>query len=540
MEIIVKEGKNIRFEGLPPLISKILANRGIDMEEQKEIFFNPGFKNLTKPENIKNITKIRDFIKDAVKNNERIAIYGDYDVDGITASIILYKTIKKLGGDSFIYIPDRFDEGYGITKKGIDTINDMKIKKIVSVDCGITSYNEVDYAKSIGIDIVITDHHLPQKMLPDTIIVDPKLEDENTPYYNISGAGIALFLGLSLLENKIDDFTKELFALSSLGTVADVVPLLDDNRIITILGLDAINTISIKGIDELKEVAGLKKKIEAHHIAFALAPRLNAAGRMENALLSIKLFTDDDPLFYAKELDRLNWERRNLQDEIFTIANSIYLSDEPSILLYSNKFNRGINGIVASKMVEKYNKVTIILEEVDGVLHGSGRSISSVNIMEIIKPLKKLLLSGGGHKMACGVTLKKENFDNFKMEFNKLLLEKYGDIIGKEIVKVDERIDVSEFNFETYNYIEKMKPFGMGNPKPIFFVDNVMIKNIKIVKEKYKFYYCENNKNSFTAIDWSGESDLKMNVLSKFVGVLYYDTFRNQTTLNLKLERYLQ
>ncbi|MCD6578782.1 single-stranded-DNA-specific exonuclease RecJ [bacterium] len=535
MSIVLKEFKKEKLEGIPEIISDLLNIRKIYTQEELDDYFYPKLGKLSKAENIGELIKIKERILDIKKSGEGIAIYGDYDVDGITSSVILANLFEKLEMKHHIYIPNRFDEGYGISQFGIDEIEKLGFKHIISVDCGITSYEEVEYARSKGIEIIITDHHEVTGKLPNTLIFDPKLYDETYNFHDLAGCGVALFLFMNFFR-RVDNLLKKMFALTAIGTIADVVPLRGDNRTIVKLGLDALNTMEIEGIDALKKVSGIdNERISTYHIGFAMGPRLNAGGRLESAQYGVDLLLGKNVQENAKFLNDMNNERKELQNTIFEKAKEMYNEKSAGIILSSQEFNRGVNGIVASKFVEFYHKPAIILEDVDGILHGSGRSIQGIDIMSIIAELKNLLLAGGGHEMACGITLKRENYSEFKDRFNKILLENYSEKLKDRVHYADIVLGMREFSREIEGFLEKMEPFGIGNPKPKFLIENIEImQDVILLKDKYKKYIAKQSGMRFNMLDWRGKTNFGKNETISVIGFPKFNTFRGVTNVVLE------
>ena len=516
-----------------PVILALLASRGVDSPEAVEKFLNPKLKYLMRTEDIPNVKETANFLRRNVEADEEIGIYGDYDVDGITASVILKKAIAGIGGKATIMIPNRFDEGYGISKEGIDRFIEMGIRKVISVDCGITSTDEVKYAFEQGMDIVITDHHTPEPELPDTLIVNPKLTDI-PQIRELAGAGVALYIARQLL-GEITPLLKELFFFGALGTVADVVPLTMDNRIITILGLDVLNNAYIKGIKELMDNIGSKPPFEAYHLGFMLAPRLNAAGRMEDASLAVDLMFSDSPVEAAHLLNEINSQRRKLQEELIDQAKEMSKDMDSSVLiLSSDQFNRGINGIIASRMVELTHKPSIIFEEdADGMLHGSGRSVPGVDLHALLSASSEKFLSFGGHTMACGLRINKSDLEAVKAEIDKNFQKLYPDGFTKQIV-ADMELDLTKFTYDLHLKLQKLKPFGIGNPSPRFLIRGVDIRENKLVKDKYRFYDCYQRDIPFQLQDWNNKTDFGKNGTIDIIASPFWEEFRGQLYLKVK------
>ncbi len=538
MRIVERPSGRSGFQ-LPELIDRLLYSRGIRTEEALEEYFNPRYSKISCFTNKEMVRPVADFIRECISSGEMLAIYGDYDVDGITASAILKKTVERLGGKVMNYIPNRFEEGYGIRKEGLDKLASAGIKKAVSVDCGISSAAEAEYAVRLGIELVITDHHEIPEILPGGLCYDPKTGSPDSAAYDLSAAGIAFFIAMDLLGHPVpDDFVKELTALSALGTIADIVPMTKDNRIIASLGINAINSLYIRGIEEILSVASVKKPVDAWHVSFVIAPRLNAAGRFTTAQTAFEIFFSGDPLVTARALDSVNAERRALQEEIFKHARTAAAGETgPSIILSSPEFNRGVNGIVASKIVEEFRKPAFLFEESEGVLYGSGRSVGDIDLTAVLKQCREFFLSFGGHKMAAGARMEAAAFPAFKKKFIETLFAMYGDILdAEETVLVDMRAEIADFNAEVFRLMDKMAPFGTDNPKPVFFFEGVKILNgPRILKDKYKFYEASQGGVPFEICDWSGRSGFGRNDTIGVLGFPFLDNFRNRRQVKINL-----
>ena len=458
-------------------ISIILAQRGINNYERAKSFFRPKFNNLHDPFLMKDMESATDRINRAINNEEKILIYGDYDVDGVTSTALLTTFLRQKTNNIFPYIPDRETEGYGVSVNGINEAIKKGISLIISIDCGIKALEEVEYAKSNNIDFIICDHHLPESQIPNAIaVLDPKRDDCKYPFKELCGCGIGFKLIQALcLEWGMN--TQQLINyldLVSLATVADQVPLCEENRIITYLGLKQINKNPRPGIKAL--LSNFKgDDISTSTLVFKLSPKVNAAGRMRHAALALELLMCEkleDTINLSKQISSINAERREEDKKTTDEALlQIKLKGEesfPFTLVHNDNWHPGIIGIVASRLIEKYYRPTIVLTKRDQYYIGSARSIKGFDIYKALKKCSNLLEQFGGHKYAAGLKLHESKLELFKNEFEEFSNK---NISEKQKIKTsiyDLEISLSELNFNFFKIIEQMGPFGPNNLKPIF------------------------------------------------------------------------
>ena len=458
-------------------ISIILAQRGINNYERAKSFFRPKFNNLHDPFLMKDMEFATDRINRAINNEEKILIYGDYDVDGVTSTALLTTFLRQKTNNIFPYIPNRETEGYGVSVNGINEAIKKGISLIISIDCGIKALEEVEYAKSNNIDFIICDHHLPESQIPNAIaVLDPKRDDCKYPFKELCGCGIGFKLIQALcLEWGMN--TQQLINyldLVSLATVADQVPLCEENRIITYLGLKQINKNPRPGIKALlSDFKG--DKISTSTLVFKVSPKVNAAGRMRHAALALELLMCEkleDTINLSKQISSINAERREEDKKTTEEALvQIKLKEEESFsftLVYNDNWHPGIIGIVASRLIEKYYRPTIVLTKRDQYYIGSARSIKGFDIYKALKKCSNLLEQFGGHKYAAGLKLHESKLELFKNEFEEFSNK---NISEKQKIKTsiyDLEISLSELNFNFFKIIEQMGPFGPNNLKPIF------------------------------------------------------------------------
>lgn len=469
---------------ISPALAKILVSREIDSFRKARQFFKPTLEDLHDPYLLTGMKEAVKRIIKALTNNEKILIYGDYDVDGTNASSMLYLFLTEIGGNVEIYIPNRFTEGYGISQKGIDEASKNKINLIISVDCGITAIQETKYAKELGIDLIICDHHEPGDKLPDALaVLDPLKHGCPYPYKFLSGAGVTFKLIQAIADSiGMKDLPLKYLDFVAVAGAADIVPLTGENRILVKLGLEKLNNEPRPGFKALIDKAGLKLgSISSSQIVFGLAPRINAVGRLGDANRAVKLLlskTYEEAYQYAEILDKENRNRRTIDDEILNeainkVENEIDLQNEIAIILHKEDWHLGVIGIVASRLVEKYYRPTILLTSVDGVVKGSGRSIPDFNLYEAIKHCEDLVLQFGGHKAAAGLSIHPEKINLFKKRFNEFARNTLTPEQLIPTIEIEAVIDLNAITPKFRRILERFAPFGPQNMKPIFLTEQV-------------------------------------------------------------------
>lgn len=493
---------------IPRVISTIILNRGID-EENISAFLKKSMADIVNPKLMLDMDKAVNRINTAIKNKEKIAVYGDYDVDGITSTALLYEFLLSLGADIQYYIPDRKGEGYGINIMAVNKLFKQGIKLLITVDCGITAIGEVEFAKLQGLDVIITDHHTCKDRLPSAAaaILNPKRPDCEYPFDSLAGVGVAFKLILALaMENGM--VTKDVFEkyvdIATLGTIADVVPLVGENRVIADKGLKALKKTQRAGIRAILEIAGvLDKEITSSTIAFAIAPRLNAAGRLGTATTAVELLLTKDrnsAREIALTLDKENKERQLTERQIFDEAVSMIASDanfkkKKVIVLAKEDWHHGVIGIVASRLCDMYYKPCILISYSNGVGKGSGRSIKNFNLFDALSHCEKHLTDFGGHAVAAGLNINMCDIEDFTKEINKyadsMLTER--DMIPS--IEIDCPLSERAVTLENAKMLLNLEPFGMGNEKPVFAMSGARIMNIAAVGIDNKHLRLKISKN---------------------------------------------
>jgi len=493
---------------VPHIIAQILSRRGINDEEGAYKFFNPALDQLYDPFLLKDMDKAVDRLRRAVLSNEKILIYGDYDVDGITSVSFLYLLLKEVGANISYYIPDRQIEGYGLSEQGIAVAREQNAELIVTVDCGITGHQEVEHALAEGIDVIITDHHEPSLTMPNaSAVVDPKRRDCSYPFKQLAGVGVAyklaqgllirLGIDASILENYIE--------LVAIGTSADIVPLVDENRVFVNAGLSMLNNSENVGIKALIRAAGLNgREIGTGQIVFIIAPRINAVGRMGDAQRAVELLTTDDETRageIAGVLERENQHRKDVDEEAFNAAivqaEELYRDKMPSsIVLYKEGWHTGVIGIVASRMVERYYRPTVLISIEDGVGKGSARSIPGFDLYESLKQCEDLFLGFGGHKYAAGLSIKEENIPELVRRFEEITAQQLTPELLAPKLNIESELRFNVIDDKFVKLLKRFAPFGPQNMRPIF-----MSRNLQVVgspgivgKNHLKFKVRQDNK----------------------------------------------
>ncbi|CCU80406.1 Single-stranded-DNA-specific exonuclease RecJ [Halanaerobium saccharolyticum subsp. saccharolyticum DSM 6643] len=496
-----QENKKIDF------LDKILSERNINTKKEKEIYLNSDLKYLSDPFILPEMNKAVKRIKKAVEQNEKILIYGDYDVDGITSTAVLYRFFKsEYGIDLQYFLPDRIKDGYGLNTKSLKKIVKNDVNLIITVDCGITAFNEAKYLQEKGVDLIITDHHTPAEKLPDALAIlnHHLVESDNYFASEIAGVGTAYKLVQALNGESTTRMNEELLPIVALGTVADIAPLKNENRIFVKNGLKMINKDKVLGLKTLiEELKISKNNLSAGQIGFIIAPPLNAAGRICDAEEALKLLISEnleETKSIAKKLIKINKQRQQQEEIIYQEAenkiDNINLESEKSIILFDKEWHSGIIGIVASRLLEKYN-LPVILFAVDkekGTAKGSARSISSLNIYQALKHCQSKVLNFGGHKAAAGLSIKSSEIESFKDKFKEYLFKNLTEEDYFKRKRIDLNFDISRISKEFISSLEKFRPFGIANPAPKFLFQNLKSRQCYQMgkKDKHLKIYLEN------------------------------------------------
>ncbi len=494
---------------ISPLIASVILNRGITTDEEISHYISKDDSLFFDPFLMTGMESAVKHIKDAVNNEKKIAIYGDYDVDGITSTYIMYDYLKSIGADVIYYIPDRADEGYGVNTEAILQLKEKGVDLIITVDVGITAVEETEFAKEKGIDIIITDHHTPKEVLPNAIaVINPKINGNPYPNTELAGVGVAykLLYALSGCDKKI---MKKYSEAASIGTIADMVPLKGENRFIAAYGLSNLKTTENTGLCALMEVAGIEKsQVVSSNISFGIAPRLNAAGRISSAGVSVELFLEKDEeraKTIAQGLDEANKIRQAEEHAILEEAEEIIQRDElykSSVIVVAKKgWHHGVIGIVSSKITEKYYRPSAVISiNDDGSAKASGRSIAGFNLFDALSSCSDTLTKFGGHDLAAGFSLESENIEAFREEINSYAKGIMTDEILTPKLTIDALVTPGDISCQVAADIDILEPFGVGNKTPVFAIEDVAVSSIRQHKSgKHVFLTLEKSKTKFDA-----------------------------------------
>jgi single-stranded-DNA-specific exonuclease len=487
-----------QFDHLPRLLAQILYNRGVTRPEEAAAFFetNPQLRNPLESPKLKGLDKAAARLRWAIQRREPIAVYGDYDVDGVTATALLTQTLAALGADARAYIPDRVDEGYGLNKDALKKLNDAGVRVVVTVDCGIRSPDEVAFGNELGLDLIVTDHHSvggAQSVPPALACINPKQDDCPYPFKDLAGVGLAFKLAQALLiiEQKTNGSAplrdQDLLDLVALGTVADLAPLVDENRALVLRGLAHINGDKPRtGIAALMQVSGAKPgAADATTIGFWLGPRLNAAGRVEHAMAAYRLLVAtnaDEAHELAAELDERNRERQRLTRETQDKARKLALAlapDAPLLFAADSDFRAGVVGLAASRLTEEFYRPSVVVERGEVESRGSCRSIPEFHITRALDECAELLIRHGGHAAAAGFTIPTSRLDELAARLLAIATEQLGGRDLSPALHIDAEVLPGELNEETHQQLARLEPCGYGNPSPVLMSRNVLVRDVR-------------------------------------------------------------
>lgn len=463
-----------------PILAGLLIKRGITTESAAKRFFRPQLADLINPFLMKDMDVAVDRLNDAMGRKERIMVYGDYDVDGCTAVALVYKFLQQFYSNIEYYIPSRYDEGYGVSKKGIDYAKENDVKLIIILDCGIKAIEEIGYAKSIGIDFIICDHHVPDEEIPPAVaILNPKRTDDTYPFKQLSGCGVGFKFMQAFAKNNGIPFSRliPLLDFCAVSIAADLVPVVDENRILAFHGLKQLNQNPSVGLKSIIDICGLSgREISMSDLIFKIGPRINASGRMENGKESVELLVEKDfsmALEEARRIDEYNEQRKDIDKQMTEEANQIVAKLESqehhsSIVLYDEHWKKGVVGIVASRLTEMYFRPTVVLTRDGDFATGSARSVMGFDIYSAIKHCRDILINFGGHTYAAGLTLKWEDIHEFCNRFHNYVEEHIEPEQTEAYLDIDAEIDFKDISKRLHNDLKRFSPFGPGNTKPVF------------------------------------------------------------------------
>lgn len=485
------------------LMAAILAQRGLTTQEEIRSYFQPSLIGLHDPLLMLNMKEAVDRLVTAIDEGQQIMIYGDYDVDGTTAVALLH-TVLKNRADLVYYIPDRYEEGYGLSQKGVDAAKAQGIHLLITLDCGIKEIEQIAYARSLGMDVIVCDHHTPGETLPDAIVLDPKQKDCGYPYKELCGCGVGFKLLQALFTEKGWD-EQELFEAMDLVAIAigaDIVPVTGENRVMSKYGLQVMNQRPRTGIKQLVQVAGKSFPLSLTAVVFTIAPRINAAGRLKSGSRAVELLLSEDEATateISNEIDSYNTERRALDaqttaEALEIIAEDPLFDERKSTVVFRSDWHKGVVGIVASRLIERHYRPTIVLTESMGVLTGSARSVGNFNVYDAINDCGHLLTKFGGHQFAAGLSLPPENLDAFRASFDEVVKKNISLDDQTEELVIDHEIAFSELFLSGESVYQlprvvkmqdQMEPFGPQNQQPVFVTTSVYAKSYRILKDAH-------------------------------------------------------
>lgn len=511
-----------------PLVGQVLLNRGFGDIDEAGQFLNCQLADLIDPYVLHGMKDAVERIILALEKNEKILVYGDYDVDGVTATSLILLFLRDLGFSTHYYIPKRVEEGYGVNKESLHKFRKENIGLVITVDCGISSVEEVAYARSLGLDVIVTDHHEPPVKLPDAIaLINPLIAECDFPYKALSGVGLAFYLIAGLRKGlREKGFFKEgkepelveYLDLVAVGTIADIVPLTSINRILVRAGLEQINLNPRLGIKTLLEVCGIPPgHVDSSSVAYRLAPKINAAGRLSDAMRGVRLLTTDSRKVAEREagfLDVENDERQRIERKIYTEAVEMIQSsgmeeDHRSIVLNSVDWHPGVVGIVASRLMERYYRPTVLLCLENGVYKGSARGIPDFHLFQGLSRCRDILLEFGGHKYAAGIKVLPEKLDEFKERFESIVREVVPEDGFTPIINLDATSNLDELGIKEVTKFQDLSPFGAGNPEPVILIRDVQVLKPKVVGGDHLSFLAKQNGVTIGAIAFRQAHELE-------------------------------
>lgn len=470
---------------IAPVLARLLLRRGITTESAAKRFFRPQLTDLINPFLMKDMDLAVDRLNDAIGRKERILVYGDYDVDGCTAVALVYKFLQQFYSNIDYYIPDRYDEGYGISEKSINHAHETGVSLIIILDCGIKAIKEIAYAKSLGIDFIICDHHVPDETLPDAVaILNPKRNDDSYPFKHLCGCGVGFKFMQGFARSNGIPFSQlqPTLDLCAISVAADLVPIEGENRILAYHGLRQMNQAPSTGLKAIIEICGMTgRQVTMSDITFKIGPRINASGRMENGRESVDLLVEKDyarALKIADNINDYNEQRKDIDKQMTDEANQIVARLESqqhstSIVLYDENWKKGVIGIVASRLTEIYFRPTIVITRDGDLATGSARSVAGFDIYAAIKSCRDLLMNFGGHTYACGLTLKWSDVKKFQERFQEYVDNHIMPEQTEPTLNIDAYIEFKDITKKLHSDLRKFAPFGPGNPKPVFATEDV-------------------------------------------------------------------
>lgn len=525
--------------GIHPILGLLLLRRGIRTPQEAKKFFHPQLSDLYDPFRMKDMDRAVARLNEAVGMKEKILVYGDYDVDGCTAVTLVYKFLHAIYSNVDYFIPDRYEDGYGISRQIIDRTSALGVKLIIILDCGIKAVDEIAYAKSRGIDFIICDHHVPDDTLPPACaVLDPKRKDETYPYFDLSGCGIGFKLMQAFAQNNGIEFNKltPLLELCAVSIAADIVPIMGENRILAYHGIRRLNTSPSIGMQAIIHVCGLDdKEITMNDIMFRIGPRINASGRIRDGRETIDLLVERDlkrAIEKANTINAYNETRKDIDKQMTEEANNIVdnmknLEDRRSIVVYNETWHKGVIGIVASRLTELYYRPTVVFAIDDGKVTGSARSVAGFDIYAAIESCRDLLTNFGGHTYAVGLSLKQENIPEFARRFEEYVENHITPEQTVSTLDIEAEIDFRDITHKFHHDLKRFAPFGPENPKPLFCTHNVYdYGTSKVVgrgQEHIKLELVDNKSNNImSGIAFGQSSRVRFIKTKRAFDICYY------------------
>lgn len=471
--------------GINPKLCQLLISRGVSTSEDVKRFFRPSLTDLHDPFLMDGMAIAVDRINQALGRKERILVYGDYDVDGTTAVALVYRFLQQFTTNIDYYIPNRYNDGYGVSIKGVDYAKETGVKLVIVLDCGVKAVDEITYAKELGIDFIVCDHHVQDEVLPPAVaILNPKLIGSNYPYSHLSGCGVGFKLMQAFAKDNGIEFSQLIpyLDLVAVSIASDIVPIMGENRILAYHGLRQINHNPSTGLRAIIEVCGLKdKEIKINDIIFKIGPRINASGRIQTGKEAVDLLTEKDynrALELSNQINEYNEARKDLDKTMTEEANLIVdnlegLADKRSIVLYNEDWHRGVIGIVASRLTELFYRPSVVLTKTNDIATGSARSVADFDVYKAIESCRDLLENFGGHPYAAGLSLKVENIEEFTRRFEEYVSEHIQPTQTDAVINIDEELAFKDISMKLFNDLKRFEPYGPDNMKPIFCTRNV-------------------------------------------------------------------
>ena len=514
-------------------ICKMLVQRGFDTFEKCKKFFRPQVSQLHSPWLMKDMDKAVERIITAINKEEKLLVFGDYDVDGTSSVASTYQFLRKIFPNVDFYIPHRYKEGYGVSKLGIDYAKENGFNLIISLDCGIKSIELIAYAKTLGIDFIVCDHHLPDVELPPAIaILNAKQKNCLYPYKELCGCGVGFKLMQALAEklNLPNESYLEYVDLVATAIAADIVPITGENRILAYYGVKKVNENPCVGIKALLQLAAVQKEIKITNLVFIVAPRINAAGRMDDAKKAVQLFIEQDTtkamefaeMLHSDNTDRREADTTTTEEALAIIKSDTTLINRKTTVVYNEHWHKGVVGIVASRLIEKYYRPTIVLTKSGDFIAGSARSVVGFNLYEAIHACKEYLVGYGGHFAAAGMTLLPNQLENFSIAFEKIVSETITpELLIPELI-IDAEISFTELNLPFYNILNQMEPFGPENMRPVFIAKKVIETGFsKIVKDQHIRFVLNQHNVTLTGIGFNMSTSFELLQMNKPLDVVF-------------------